>query len=135
MGISGRPAGNAYYRAHNAKDDSSISTIIDSITNMQMANNAAACTINNNMSVIICKTQDLPNLVNQLQQQQANYSVMPFMPPPQHQTALLAYSMVLLYTAYAALSVPTYMVIPPSLQQQACQPPGQMTYQNNQQFR
>ena len=66
MGISGQPGGGAYYGANNATDDESIGTITGSLNNMQMANNASARTINENMSAMSRETQDLRIIITHL---------------------------------------------------------------------
>ena len=48
-----------YSAAYNTTDNDSMGTITESLTNMQLANNAAATTINDNMSVITHKTAEL----------------------------------------------------------------------------
>ena len=48
--------------------------ITESIQNIQMANNTVAQTNNDNMSTITHNTADLQNLVEQMRQEQANYT-------------------------------------------------------------
>ena len=46
MGISGQPGAQSFHGANNMMDDNSIDAITESLSHMQMANNALARTIN-----------------------------------------------------------------------------------------
>ena len=84
MGISGQPGGGGFYGANNAMYDDSIGAITESLSHMQMANNASARTINENMAAMSKETQELRSIIAQLQQQQANFAAIPYAPPPQY---------------------------------------------------
>ena len=69
MGTAGGQ--NTAYNAYGADDDS-MGTITESLQNMQMANNAAVSTINDNMSQITRETSELRAIIKQMKQERAN---------------------------------------------------------------
>ena len=56
---AGTATQEGYHGAANAMDDDSKDTIMQSITQMQLVNNANAQIINNNMNAITAETQSL----------------------------------------------------------------------------
>ena len=63
MGTASRQ--NTAYNAYGANDDL-MGTITKSLQNMQMANNTAASTINDNMSQITRETSELRAIIKQI---------------------------------------------------------------------
>ena len=130
MGISGQPGGQSFHGANNTMDDESIGAITESLSHMQMANNALARTINENMAAMSKETQELRSIIAQLQQQQANLATIPYTPPPQY-APQQQYQQAAPQTAYNATpAVPTYVGVPPPAMQntQYAGPPPQQTY-------
>ena len=129
MGISGQPGG--FHGANNATDDDSIGAITESLSHMQMANNASARTINENMAAMSNETKELRSIIAHLQQQQANFAAMPYAPPPQY-SQQQQYQPTPPHTAYNATpSIPTYVGVPPPAMQQTQYgvPPPHQAYQ------
>jgi len=132
MGISGQPGGGAFHGANNAMDDDLIGAITESLSHMQMANNASARTINENMAAMSKETQELRSIIAHLQQQQANFAAIPYAPPPQYAPPQQQYHATPPHTAYnATLAVPAYDGVPPAAgrQTQYTVLPPQPTYQ------
>jgi hypothetical protein len=129
MGISGQPGG--FHGANNATDDDSIGAITESLSHMQMANNASARTINENMAAMSNETKELRSIIAHLQQQQANFAAMPYAPPPQY-SQQQQYQPTQPHTAYNATpAIPTYVGVPPPAMQQTQYgvPPPHQAYQ------
>ena len=68
---------NTAYNAYG-NDDDSMGTITESLANMQLANNAAATTINANMSQITRETAELRAIIEQMKQERANNAYVPW---------------------------------------------------------
>ena len=81
MGAPGEQ-NTSYNATYTSTDNDSIGTITESIQNMQMANNAAAHSINENMSTITCENTDLRNIIGQMRREQANFSYATWVPTP-----------------------------------------------------
>ena len=136
MGTVG--AQNTAYNTYT-NDNDLMGTIAELLANMQLTNKAAAVTINDNMSVITCKTTELRAIIEQMKQEHANNTYAPWQPmqPPQYTpiqpyTALSPYGMGPPQTAYTATTVPPYIGgPPPPPAQQPFQQLGQPTYQQN----
>ena len=107
----------AFNDMYNIPDDDSIGTITESIQNMQMVNNAAACTINKNMSAITCETADLRNIIEQMKQERTNFLYAPWQPTPPapytlvqpYQPSPPTYGMGPTHTAHTTPNVPSYI--------------------------
>ena len=77
MGTAGGQ-NTAHNTAYNTAGNNSMGTITESLNNMQLANNATATAINDNMLVITRKTAELQAIIEQMKHERATNAYKPW---------------------------------------------------------